>query len=302
MDDLSSFLSDVRRYAQLLASLIAAPPPFAPEAEAASALQVERGVIFPLLLSDPLSTELTRVHRMIELSRLDRLAHIAIVDRTGHHRPIYRPLLVYAWLAAFRLVYESLPRPDFGRWEEALRVYCDLLESEMGEIQWDHDAFSASHGASASELAWIALALFVAGKVFVRDVWIDLASDFFGRLTAAQQPNGAFLSTRPSDNPETHAYHELAILHAAASYAVQSEDRTLATAVARNAEFHLHQTQPDHATSLPLGVFAFIWNQSTRSLADQLLHTVRTMQPGGPDGVSLILLGDALHCLRLFGA
>jgi hypothetical protein len=81
---------------------------------------------------------------------------------------------------------------------------------------------------------------------------------------------------------------------------VQTEDRTLAAAVARNAEFHLDQTQPDHATAQPWGLFAFIWNPRTRGLADQVLHAARVNQPEGLDGVSLMLLADALYCLELF--
>ena len=146
----------------------------------------------------------------------------------------------------------------------------------------------------------MALALFVAGKVFVRDAWIDLASDTFGKLVRGEPNRPTFLIANSSDNPETFWFHELTILHAAGSYAVQSEDRTLAAAVARNTEFHLNETQPDHATSQPWALFPFIWNPRTRSLADQLLHTVSVQHPGTSDGVSLILLADALYCLRLF--
>ena len=79
---------------------------------------------------------------------------------------------------------------------------------------------------------------------------------------------------------------------------MQAEDRTVARAVRRATRFHLNETQPDHATAQPWGLFAFVWNPPTRPLADQLLHadaTARTI-----DGVSLILLADALYCLRLF--
>ena len=159
----------------------------------------------------------------------------------------------------------------------------------------------AGRGASATEAAWNALALFVAGKVFVRDAWTDLAGDVFGKLTRGQRGSGAFLAASAArDNPETHWYHELVLLHAAASYAVQAEDRTVAAAVARNAEFHLNETQPDHATSQPWGVFAFVWNEKTRLLADQVLHSASAQNPGGLSGVSLVLLRDALYCLRLF--
>ena len=53
--------------------------------------------------------------------------------------------------------------------------------------------------------ALTALALFAAGKVFVRDAWTDLASDAVGRLARAQHPAGNFLTPAGSDNPNTAA-------------------------------------------------------------------------------------------------
>src|SRR3712207_8024211 len=50
-----------------------------------------------------------------------------------------------------------------------------------------------------------------AGKVFVRDAWLDLASDTFGQLARGQQPSGAFLATSGTVHPELVWYHELAI-------------------------------------------------------------------------------------------
>src|ERR1041384_5514663 len=151
MDDLPAFLADLHRYREMIGSLVR-PAPFEPESEASTALQVERGTILPLLQADS-HADVSRVERLIELSRSPRLRSIAVVDRTGHHREIYRPLLVYAWLQAFRLAYETLPRAEFGRWEESLRVYCDLLESSLGEVEWNENSLTASYGASASELA-----------------------------------------------------------------------------------------------------------------------------------------------------
>src|SRR5260221_299427 len=86
------------------------------------------------------------------------------------------------------------------------------------------------------------------GPATVRDAWVDLASDAFGRLPRSQQESGEFLASGPSDNPDARVYDELVLLHAAADYAVQAEDRPVAAAVARAGEFHLRQTQPDHAT------------------------------------------------------
>lgn len=295
---------DFRRYAVLIEALV--PTDTLAEtfpAEGETAVQVERGAVYAVALDgrgDEAAVGLAE--RLVELSQpnVAPLSRLAVIDRQGHHRPLYRPLLVYGWLQAFRLLYEVLPRMQFSRWEEALRAWCDLLEAELTGMRWPDGEVPAARGALVTEAAWTALALFAAGKVFVRDAWTDLASDAVGRLARAQHPAGNFLTPSGSDNPETLWYHELALLHAAGSYAVQAEDRTVAAAVARATEFHSRETQPDHASSQPWAVFPLVWNGSTRPLADQVLHAVRVQHPSGPRGVSLILLADALYCLRLF--
>ena len=290
-----------RRYADLIAVSIPAVIAFAPEVESDTAVQVERGTIFPMSLPGRVDeAALRRVERLIRLTPDGVPSTLAVVDRSGHHRPAYRPLLIYAWMQAYRLLYETLPRVEFSRWDEALRAWADLLEAELTNSRWPDGPIPAARGALATESAWAALALFVAGKVLVRDAWTDLASDTFGRLTRWQQPGGGLCAAGPADNPETLWYHELVLLHAAAGYAVQAEDRTVAAAVARATEFHQRETQPDHATSQPWGLFAFVWNPQTRPLADQLLHAAGVQHPSQTDGVSLILLADALYCLRLF--
>lgn len=299
MPDVPTTLSEFRRYAGLIEPQIA-PSPFVPTCETATAVQVERGSLFPLVLGK--SPPDDRVERLIELTRAGGLHRVAVIDAAGHHRPLYRPMLVYAFIQSFRTVYELLPASEFGRWEESTRAFADLLEAELGDVVWDETFTLAARGANVADVAWTALALHVAGKAFVRDAWVDLASDVFGKLMRAQQPSGSFLIAGASDNPETHWYHELAILHAAASYAVQAEDRTLAAAVRRGTAFHMNETQPDHATAQPFAVFAFLWNPETRSFADQLLHGVQTSRPTASADVASILLGDAMYCLRLFTA
>jgi hypothetical protein len=300
MPDTATTLADFRRYAAMLESMIPVEAAFAPTAESATSIQVERGIILPHVMKNAGQPNGggSIVDRLIEVTAIGAFDRFAVVDRGGHHRPVYRPLLVYCWLQAFRAAYETLPRLAFGRWEEGLRPWCDLLEAELGDVSLAN--VSASRGGTAAEAAWTALALHVAGKVYVRDAWTDLAGDTFGRLTRQQQPGGAFLLAGAADNPEPNWYHELIILHACASYAVQAEDRTVAAAVARAVAFHAAETQPDHATEQPWGVFPFIWSPSARPLADQLLHSVSISQPGGAQGVPLMLLADALYCLRLF--
>jgi hypothetical protein len=291
----NAFLTDLRRYRDLIRGTLGTVPHFTAASESSTAIQVERGIAYAQAVVNPEDVNPLAIDPIASLAAEPHLGSIAVVDRSGHHRPVYRGLFVYAWLQAFSLLYERLPRVLFGRWEESLRTWCDLLEAEVGQIEWPRGPMPAGRGSSATESAWMALALHVAGKLYVRDAWTDLASETFGRIVGAQLPHGPFLQATGSDNPETHWYHELVVLHAAASYAVQAEDRRVAAAVAKNAEFHLNETQPDHATTQPWGLFAFIWNDSTRVLADGMLHAA-----ADDSGIALMLLADALYCVELF--
>lgn len=298
-----SIQEELLRYARLIEAAIPATVADVHNGapEGTDVVRVDRGACFAAFLRDPADAAAQELaSRVISIPDEGRLGAVVVIDSAGHHRPVYRPLLVYACLQAFRLAYEVLPREAFGKWEEGLRTWCDLLEGELGEVDWPADGMPARRGAAAAEAVWTALALHVAGKVFIRDAWTDLASASFGRIVQTQAEPGHFLHPTPSDNPETWWYHELCLLHAAASYAVQVEDRPLAAAVKRATAYHMAETQPDHATSQPWGVFAFAWNADTRPLADQLLHATEARPDRTPDGVSSILLADALYCLKLF--
>jgi hypothetical protein len=295
----ATFIDEFRRYESIIGEMLRGAGDFTADGESAAAVRVERGLILVEVLKGPEGADLDCAERLIELARIGSLSHLGFVDRAGHQRPVYRALAIYAWLSAFSAVYEWLSPAQFGRWEEGLRVWCDFFEGELGDLGWSPEMATAGHGAAAVEACWTALALQVAGKVFVRDAWTDLASDLFGKITRGQLESGAFLLAGAEDNPESHWYDELVILHAAAAYAAMAEDRVVARAVARNTEFHLRETQPDHATSQPFGLFAFIWNESTRGMADQQLHAIRV---SGMDGVSAILLADVIRSLRLFTA
>lgn len=296
---MNSAAAEFRRYAEILGQMLGRSATSAGwPAEGAAAVQVERGSIYAAALRSPRlePEDLASVEALIQLGGTSQLAEVAVVDRAGHTRQEYRGLLVYSWLQAFSIAYETLPRDQFGRWEESARAWCDRLESDLTQIELPQDAVPAARGGNASEAAMIALALHAAGKVYVRDAWTDLASYTFGRITRAQQPGGEFLIAGDSDNPEARWYHELVLLHCCASYAVQAEDRAVAAAVSRSVQHHRTETQPDHATNHPWGLFAFIWDRGARDVADQMLHAARTHE----SGISLMLLADALYCLRLF--
>ena len=229
-----TFLQDFQRYATLLQSTLAnSPKTFTPETESATAIQVERALAYPAALLDPKSPG-DSIDLLLGAPDNPDPAHLAsftVIDRTGHHRPHYRGLLFYAAFQTFHLAYETLPTAAFGKWEEGLRPWADMLESQLTqfdptprpdshstetesaignrtsassvESQSATPSIPAQKGSAATDAAWQALALHVAGKLYVRDAWTDLASDLFGKLTKSQQPTGAFLATTPADNPET---------------------------------------------------------------------------------------------------
>lgn len=120
----------------------------------------------------------------------------------------------------------------------------------------------------------------------------------FRDLLAVQQPSGALLPNDPLVNPEIRWYHELVLLQAVGTYGWITGDVHALEAADRAAEYHLRETQPDHATAEPWGLLAFIHNPNTHLLADQLLHNVQIQHPDGPRGVTRILLADTLLCLQ----
>ncbi len=303
--DAAKFVTDLNRYRQLIAENLPAAEgedSDASGARSASArvLQVEQGEILAYAVKAPEQLRGDSAAGLIGAATSPGMAQMAVIDVAGHHRPVYRPVLVYSFIQTFRLMYEKLPRADFGKWEEATRAWADVLEGELHQVSWPAEGMPAQRGGGACEAAWAALALHIAGKVFVRDAFTDQAADIFGKLVRGQQASGNFLTPTASDNPETHGYHELVLLHAAASFAAQAEDRVVAAAVKRATEFHQNETQPDHASGQPWGIFAFIWNSETRSVADEMLHAVRTIHPCGVRGVGAILLADAIVCIDQF--
>jgi hypothetical protein len=289
------------RYRRLIESLVADPPPFTATCETASAVQVERGAA----LADALAGR--------------PVAHLPavrpeVVDAAGHRRPVYRPLLVHAATLAGAAGVEP--------WAASLSFDVDV-------------PFTAAGGVAAAAAVWAALAMQVAGVdgpghdrglrpvLAAREEQVPASSDaprtgrrpvsrrwlaarpvddavaqLFQRLVACQQPNGALLRTTSSDNPETHWFHELVILHAAADYALWTGDPAVRAAVGRATLFHLNETEPDHATGQPWGLPAFIRVAGAGPLADALLHAVSAHQPAGPTGVALLLLADTLYGLR----
>jgi hypothetical protein len=293
--------ADLARYAKLIESaLTAAPPAFNPPTDINETIEVERGVIFPARLT---GTPITIVETWLAplLTAASRnLNSVAIVDQQGHRRPAYRGLLLYAALQALILTPDAPPH-----WQAGLHPWVESIANDLARFAPPANPsapLSAASGALATAAAWNARALHVAQSVYHNDAWCRLAASTFEQFARRQLPDGQFLFATSSDNPETRWYHELVILHALASFAIQTGNATLMTAAARNAAFHQAETQPDHATHQPWGLPAFILDPATHPLADQLLHSATALPGAGGaavSGITSILLADALYCLRL---
>lgn len=191
-------------------------------------------------------------------------------------RPIDRIVIRYAPLLA-------IASPDYG---EAVRYWSEVDGPVVP------DDCLARDGARLVLACWTVLAKFVATGG-------EAAGEMFGRLVQNQQPGGALLLTTASDNPETTWYHELIILHAMTTYGLRSGSEAVLDAARRAALYHLNETQPDHATTQPWGINAFLLSAETYPLVDQLLHALMTQDPKmGADPVSSVLLADTLAGLR----
>ena len=119
------------------------------------------------------------------------------------------------------------------------------------------------------------------------------------QMARRQQPSGAILQQDPSTSPEAHWANELIALHALASYALLSGESFAIDSVRRAALYHHRETQPDHATSQPWAVHAFLLDRETIPTADLMLLAAGVNRPGGLDAVSRVLLADAAVCLSV---
>jgi hypothetical protein len=256
------------RYAQLIAQCLRPAPIFQPAREDERSIQVERGLMLAMALCE--RPDLAGIDRACGRLLESGAADLPVSDAAGHQRSHYPGLLVYVWRRTLAKVESFLTPAQASGWAAAIERWSPALREVDGPVGRE----------------WAALALEGSDSVSA-----------FQRLAAHQQPSGALLKADPSQNPEALWYDELVLLHALTAYAVRTGSAEIQTPL-RAAAYHLNETQPDHATSEPWGLLAFILNPNTHSVADQMLHTVQVLHPSGADGVTAILLADVLDCLR----
>jgi hypothetical protein len=175
----------------------------------------------------------------------------------------------------------------------------DQVAQQLAGVSWPISAWPASAGARAGGVLLNAVTLIEAGRSWSDAKWTGAGREAVNWFVALQRPSGAWLTATPSDNPETHWFDELVILHALANAWAATGDAEIGGAVERNAMWHLAETQPDHATNQPWGLAAFILVPAANSLADQMLHTAMIREADRNAGLTWLLLADTLYSLRL---
>jgi hypothetical protein len=233
------------------------------------------------LIDNALRASLRRDRRLIE----SLISNAEIPGIPQHHRAVHAPLGMVTRLRSRPLARQEIT-PLVGPFAD-----------ELGAGAIPAGNSPASSGSEIAVLAWKALALQAASAQIADASWAALARSGIAQLVANQQASGAFLLATRSDNPETLWYHELAILHAITSYAIAATDSAALASAARAAEYHLNETQPDHATTQPWGLTAMLISAPARILGEQMLHAVQTQARVEP--VSLMLLRDVVYSLRL---
>lgn len=224
------------------------------------------------------------------------------VDGAGHSRPTYASLAIRAIAMAGR-----------ASGTYALDCFSELNANRVQQLasRSEPSGFDAAEGSHIVGEVFAAWATLVSRGMAVPDMFSAtpstggtpvprdvLARDALRNVSTAQQPDSTFLARTSSDSLEPQWYDELAILHALSCYASESGDAEIAAAVRRAVKYHAAETQPDHASTHPWAIAAFLDDPDAIPLADMMLHAAGVQEPRTMDAVSLLLLADALDCGR----
>jgi len=239
-------------------------------------------------------------------SRIIRMIQAGLKNQPAHPAIVFPRLLLKP-----RSAKSTLPPSDRN---DPLSVYSHIQAARLMNIVPPVDAkppevppailregrrLPANDGGRVSQFAWQALQTYATGRLREDKKKIASAAAAFDLLAGRTATSGSFLTYTPADNVELLGLHELMILHAAASYAVQAGDDKLREKVFRAAEAFQSAMQPDHSTAQPWAIFAFIWNPATHHMADHVLHAAQLHFTGSRDATHLLLLADALYCMRV---
>lgn len=243
--------------------------------------RVEDSADFPIELVLPAVVRDVRESSATDRSRIAArfLSASHVIDRAGHARPVYAALAV-RWLG----------RED----PQLIDRFATQHAAAIAALADGTSPITAANGGAvvaATFAAWV-----TAGAKDAAVIRTAIAA--LHRVAATQQPDGTFLARTDADAPEPRWYDELAILHALNCHATATNDASITAAVRRAVDYHAAETQPDHASSHPWAIAAFLATPEAIPLADMMLHAAGVQSPRTMDAVSLLLLADALDCGR----
>lgn len=265
-----------------------------PEDRPPERLSIERGAAWAWLLASPGDPAPLAMLSPLWDGDFEPSA-LEVYDGCGHARRAYGGLLCYAALQALAASDRNLldeQADAAARWIDATG---SALEVQLASLR---EALPAADGDATASLAWWALAVFRGGELLDDPRGVAASHRAMRAVATRQHDSGCYLTAEARDNPETLWFHELQIAHAVGSYAMQSGDAELQRSAARAAQYHMEETQPDHATNQPWGLSAFLVDTQTHIMAEGLLHAATVQHPGRLDAVTLILLADTLYSLR----
>jgi hypothetical protein len=224
---------------------------------------------------------------------IDGLSRLAAGEKVAGlpKRPVYPLLTLHVHLAAFGKRYLMLPDTI---WEVAATQF-ETLATPLREIAAYRDA-PPPH-MSTEIVLWQAWNLLQIGSLRHADEDIALGRAVIEQIVVRPVADNPLTEQDPEESLDGWTYRELVGLHALANAALHDRNEDWAKRVEQIAEYHLYNTQPDHCTSEPWGLFGFLWSEQTRMFGMQQIHDCKAY---GLVGVGRILLADATRCLDEF--
>jgi hypothetical protein len=165
-----------------------------------------------------------------------------------HKKGLYTPRLdsdwdSYMWLESYRLLESYLNEKQRSQWRMALLENIELLEPMLLKCK-DYPMYNAPFiTTSPNHYAIYASTLLVAGYVFNRPEWKQMATDVLHRFAVEEQAADGYFGEHSKVGPTT-GYDYLTVTQMAL-YWEYSKDPDALHALRRSTDFHKYFTYPD---------------------------------------------------------
>ena len=149
----------------------------------------------------------------------------------------------YMWLEAYRIIGPSLGNARRNLWKQALLENLSLLEPKLAKCK-DYPQYNAPFiTTSPNHYAIYASTLLVAGIVFDRPEWKELAEGVLHRFVTEEQAPDGYWGEHSRSGPTTG--YDYITETQIALYLEYSKDPDALTALRRSTDFHEYFTYPD---------------------------------------------------------